>query len=193
MLTLTSQIDTYAHRIPAGTKMAGFAGLTLLLFAVPQPWLLALPVTTLIVLCGADFARQSLRALRPLIPLIVLLALWHLWLRDPQGITIITRMIIGVAAANFVTMTSTLTDLTRVIERLARPLGPLISPKTLALAVGLTIRFVPTMLIRADQITESWRARSPKRPGWRVVLPSTLGALDDAAHTAEALRARGGL
>ncbi|MFA9231924.1 MAG: energy-coupling factor transporter transmembrane protein EcfT [Microgenomates group bacterium] len=193
MLTLTSQIDTYAHRIPAGAKMAGFAGLTLLLFAVPQPWLLALPVATLIVLCGADFARQSLRALRPLIPLIVLLALWHLWLRDPQGITIITRMIIGVAAANFVTMTSTLTDLTRVIERLARPLGPLISPKTLALAVGLTIRFVPTMLIRADQITESWRARSAKRPGWRVVLPSTLGALDDAAHTAEALRARGGL
>jgi biotin transport system permease protein len=164
-----------------------------LLFALPQPWMLTPPIAAMILICGADFARQSLRALRPLIPLIVLLALWHLWLRETQGITIITRMIIGVAGANFVTMTSTLTDLTRVIERIARPLHRLIAPKTLALAVGLTIRFVPTMLIRADQITESWRARSPKRPGWRVLLPSTLGALDDATHTADALRARGGI
>lgn len=193
MLTLTSAIDTYAHRIPAGAKMAAFAGLTLLLFALPQPWVLALPVCALILACGTAFARHSLWSLKPLIPLIILLALWHLWLRDPQGIAIITRMIIGVAAANFVTMTSTLTDLTRVIERLARPLSPLIAPKTLALAMGLTIRFVPTMLIRAEKIAESWRARSPKRPGWRVLLPSTLGALDDATHTAEALRARGGI
>ena len=193
MLTLTSPIDTFAHRIPAAVKMAGFAALTLLLFALPQPWLLALPVAALVLSCGPKFARQSLFNLRPLIPLIALLAVWHVWLRDPIGITIITRMIIGVAAANFVTMTSKLTDMTRVIERLARPLRPIIAPKTLALAMGLTIRFVPTMLIRAAQINESWRARSPKRPGWRVLLPTTLAALDDATHTADALRARGGI
>lgn len=193
MLTLTFSPKTYAHQIPASAKMAAFAGLTLLLFALAHPWVLGLPVAGMILACGPEFARQSLRALAPLAPLIVILALWHLWLRDPTGLTIIVRMIIGVAAANFVSMTSTLTDLTRVIERLARPLGPLISPKTLALCFGLTIRFLPTLLIRAGQIAESWRARSPRRPGWRVLLPSTLGALDDATHTAEALRARGGV
>ena len=193
MLTLTSPIETYAHRIPASAKMAAFVALTFLLFALPNPGLLALPVAGLILSCGSTFALQSLKNLRPLLPLILILALWHLWLRDPIGITIITRMIIGVAAANFVTMTSKLTEMTRSIERLARPLSPAIAPKTLALAIGLTIRFVPTMLMRAEQITESWRARSPKRPGWRILLPTTLAALDDASHVAEALRARGGL
>ena len=193
MLTLTSPIETYAHRIPAAVKMAAFVAFTVLLFATPQPWLLALPVATLILSCGPKFALQSLKNLRPLIPLILILALWHLWLRDPAGIALITRMIIGVAAANFVTMSSKLTEMTRTVETLARPLRPIIAPKTLALAIGLTIRFIPTMLMRAEQISESWRARSPKRAGWRIFLPTTLAALDDATHTAEALRARGGL
>ncbi len=193
MLTLTSPIETYAHRIPASAKMAAFVMLTVLLFALPNPWLLALPVAALILSCGPKFALQSLKNLRPLIPLILLLAVWHLWLRDPIGITLITRMIIGVACANFVTMTSKLTEMTRVIERLARPLSPIIAPRTLALAIGLTIRFLPTMLIRAEQISQSWRARSPKRPGWRVLLPTSLAALDNATHSAEALRARGGI
>ena len=193
MLTLTSPIETYAHRIRASVKMAIFVALTVLLFATPQPWLLAPPIAALILSCGSKFALQSLRNLRPLIPLILILALWHLWLRDPAGITLITRMIIGVAAANFVTMTSKLTEMTRTVETLARPLSPIIAPKTLALAIGLTIRFIPTMFMRAEQITESWRARSPKRPGWRIFLPTTLAALDDATHVAEALRARGGL
>ena len=193
MLTLTSPIETYAHRIPASLKMAAFVAFTVVLFATPHPSLLAPPVAALILSCGPKFALQSLRNLRPLIPLILILALWHLWLRDPAGITLITRMIIGVAAANFVTMTSKLTEMTRTVETLARPLSPIIAPKTLALAIGLTIRFIPTMFMRAEQITESWRARSPKRPGWRIFLPTTLAALDDATHVAEALRARGGL
>jgi len=35
-------------------------------------------------------------------------------------------------------------------------------------------------------------ARSRRRPGWQLVLPLSLAALDDADHVAEALRARGG-
>ena len=42
------------------------------------------------------------------------------------------------------------------------------------------------------QIGQSWRARSTRRPRWRVLVPATLAALDDADHVAEALRARGG-
>ena len=55
------------------------------------------------------------------------------------------------------------------------------------------IRFTPALIGKARQLALAWRARSPRRPGWRVVLPLTLGALDDADRVAEALRARGGL
>jgi biotin transport system permease protein len=54
------------------------------------------------------------------------------------------------------------------------------------------IRFIPVMLDHLTQITQSWSARSPRRPRWRVLVPATLAALDDADHAAEALRARGG-
>ena len=105
----------------------------------------------------------------------------------------IIRMTTAVAAANFVTMTTKLSDMIAVMETLVRPFARFgASPKTLALAVALVIRFIPVMLQRIDQIRESWRARSARRPGWRVMLPATLAALDDADHMAEALRARGG-
>jgi biotin transport system permease protein len=60
------------------------------------------------------------------------------------------------------------------------------------LAVALVIRFIPVMQDRTEQISQSWRARSARRAGWRVLMPATLAALDDAEHVAEALRARGG-
>jgi biotin transport system permease protein len=60
------------------------------------------------------------------------------------------------------------------------------------LAAALVIRFVPVMLTRTEQIAAAFRARSARRPGWRVLVPALLAALDDAAQVAEALRARGG-
>jgi biotin transport system permease protein len=59
--------------------------------------------------------------------------------------------------------------------------------------MALVIRFIPVMLDRLSQITESWAARSPRRPSWRVLVPATLAALEDADRVAEALRARGGV
>jgi biotin transport system permease protein len=103
-------------------------------------------------------------------------------------------MATAVALANFVTMTSRLSDMISVFQTLARPLAPLgLSPRRLALAMALVIRFIPVMLDRLSQITESWAARSPRRPSWRVLVPATLAALEDADRVAEALRARGGV
>jgi biotin transport system permease protein len=59
-------------------------------------------------------------------------------------------------------------------------------------AIPLVIRFSPVLIAKAGQLVEAWRARSRRRPGWQLVLPLSLAALDDADHVAEALRARGG-
>jgi biotin transport system permease protein len=196
MLTLTSPVETWAHRLPAGAKLLALCLATVLLFALASPLPLtvaALIVATLTATGGPRFAAHALRMLRPLIPFVVVIALWHLWLRDPAGVPIILRMITAVAAANLVTMTTRLSDMITVLERLMRPFAGLVPPRALALAIALTIRFIPVMLDRAAQISESWRARSPRRPGWRVLPPTTMAALDDADRVAEALRARGGV
>jgi biotin transport system permease protein len=197
MLTLTSPVETWAHRLPAGAKMAALALWTVVLFQFASPLPLALTAAATAALplsCGRTFALTFARMLRPLWPFVVVVALWHLWQHDlSTGAAILLRLITAVAAANFVTMTTKLTDMIRILTTLARPLGYIgLPPRVFALAVALVIRFLPVMLHRTEQIRESFRARSTRRPGWRILVPALLAALDDAESVAEALRARGG-
>jgi biotin transport system permease protein len=197
MLTLTSPVETWAHRLPAGLKLAVLAGVTTVLFALHSPGPLTLACCAVLALYltgGAGFARAGLRLLKPLWPFVVIVGAWHLWTRDVTGgVVVILRMLAAVGLANFVTMTTRLSDMIAVFQWLARPFAVFgLSPRRLALAVALVIRFIPVMLDRLAQIGQSWQARSARRPRWRVVVPATLAALDDADRVAEALRARGG-
>jgi biotin transport system permease protein len=196
MLTLTSPVETWAHRLPAGGKLLAVAAATTGLFLVEAPWVLAGASGAAVLLylsAGVEFSRAGLRQLWPLWPFVLIVGLWHLWAGEiAQGVAILFRMVTAVALANFVTMTTRLSDMLAVFERLARPLTPILPPRRLALAFALVIRFIPVMLERMALIRQSWAARSPRRPGWRVMVPATLAALDDADRVAEALRARGG-
>jgi len=197
MLTLTSEVVIWAHRLPAGLKLGALALATTILFGLATPLALALAaggVAGLYASGGRSFARTGLRLLRPLWPFVLIVATWHLWTGDPAvGLVIVLRMVAAVGLANFVTLTTRLSDMLAVFQWLARPLQVLgLSPRRLALAVALVIRFIPVMLDRLTLIGESWRARSPHRPRWRILVPATLAALDDADRAAEALRARGG-
>lgn len=197
MLTLTSPVEIWAHRQPAGLKLATLALATTGLFLLSTPLPLAavcLATGALFASGGARFALTGLRLLRPLWPFLVIVGLWHLWTADiAGGVVILLRMVAAVALANFVTMTTRLSDMITVFQWLARPLAPFgLSPRRLALAMALVIRFIPVMLDHLSRIGDAWSARSPRRPRWRVLVPATLAALDDADRAAEALRARGG-
>jgi biotin transport system permease protein len=197
MLTLTSPVEIWAHRLPAGGKLLALAVVTVGLFALQSPMALlgaACAVAALVASGGRGFARENLRMLRPLWPFLVIVTLWHLVTQDfAGGAVVILRMGAAVAAANFVTMTTRLSDMLGVIERLLSPLGALgLRPRPVALALALVIRFIPVMLGRIEEITLAFRARSPRRAGWRILMPATLAALDDAERVADALRARGG-
>jgi biotin transport system permease protein len=196
MLTLTSPVETWAHPLPAGAKLVAVAVGTTALFLVASPPVLATAacaVAALYLSAGVRFARAGLWQLWPLWPFVVIVALWHLWTDEiAAGVAILLRMLTAVALANFVTMTTRLSDMLAVFEGLAKPLSPILPPRRLALAFALVIRFIPVMLERMALIGQSWRARSTRRPRWRVLVPATLAALDDADRVAEALRARGG-
>lgn len=197
MLTLTSPVETWAHRQPAGLKLGAMAVVTTGLFALKSPLPLAFAtgaVAAIFLTGGLVFAKAGLGLLRPLLPFVLIVGLWHGWIGEySEGAAILMRMIAAVALANFVTMTTRLSDMLAVFQWLSRPLRVFgLSPRRLALAVALVIRFIPVMLERLTHITQSWSARSARRPRWRVLVPATLAALDDADRVAEALRARGG-
>ena len=197
MLALTSPVETPFHRLPAGAKLAALAVVTVGLFQLDRPAPLALALAAIALLHvpgGRPFAAHALRLLRPLWPFALVIAVWHVWTRDiGGGLVILLRLTAALAAANLVTMTTRLSDMIAIIERLAAPLARLgLPPRSLALAIALAIRFVPVLSDRLALLSDAWRARSPRAPAWRIVTPAALATLDDADHVAEALRARGG-
>lgn len=197
MLTLTSSHRTWAHGVPASMKLGTLCLWTFLILGLGEAglWLAMLGVLALVSSAGRGFALEWARMLRPLWPFVLLVGLWQVWLGAPLGmIPVILRMGAVVGLANAVTMTTELAEIIALLTHIARPLARLgLSPRVLALSVALMIRFVPVMLQRHDQISAAWRARSPRRPGWRILMPVLLAALDDAERVAEALRARGGV
>ncbi|MDZ4135037.1 MAG: energy-coupling factor transporter transmembrane component T [Paracoccaceae bacterium] len=198
MLTLTSPFDTALHRLPAGGKLAALALVTLVLLPLRDPALLMAAALATAALYGAQgwgFAAYGAAMLRPFWPFVLVLALWHGWAGTyALGVGIALKMLCAVALANLVTMTTRLDDLIAVVEWLARPLMRLgLSPRVLAIAIALVIRFTPVLMDKTQMLIQAWRARSARRVSWRIVLPVVLMALDDAEHLAEALRARGGI
>ncbi|WP_298905007.1 energy-coupling factor transporter transmembrane protein EcfT [uncultured Aliiroseovarius sp.] len=197
MISLTSPIETRAHGWPAGLKLAGLCVVTIVLFQMQSLWfhLAAFATTlTLYALPGQSFLRAGLRALKVLWPFVVLVGIYHLIIRSPvDGLVIILRMLTAVGLANLVTMTTRLSDMIAVVRWLATPLRALgLRTEYLETAIALVIRFTPVLLAKGTHLTEAWRARSARRPGWRIILPFTVLALDDADHISDALRARGG-
>lgn len=198
MLSLTSERRTPYHDWPAGPKLLAVCLVTAVLFAADSLELSAaacLVVLGLYALPGRAFCLDALRGLRVLWPFLALIALWHGLTGTPRaGLAIALQLLAAVGFANLVTLTSRLEDLSDAVARVAAPLAKLgLHPHRFGLALALVMRFTPVFALRGRQIAEAWRARSTRRPGWQVLAPLALAAIDDADHVAEALRARGGL
>ncbi|MWD27848.1 energy-coupling factor transporter transmembrane protein EcfT [Aquicoccus sp. SCR17] len=198
MLSLTSPVRTPFHPWPVGLKLALLALITFAIFLSDS---LAVHAGALVgvalayALCGRVFTRDALRLMRPIWIFVALILAWHLLTSEPElGLRIALRMVVLVALANLVTMTSRLSDMIALVTRLLAPLRRIgVNPAMIGLAAALFIRFVPVLTEKGAHLAEAWRARSPRRPGWRLAVPVTLLALDDAEQVAEALKARGGV
>ena len=198
MISLTSPVETRAHGWPAGAKLGALCAATLLLFGVEDPvWQIAFCAGMLLLyaLPGRAFLKGGLGRLRMLWPFVALILLWHILTSDAEaGLVIVLRMVTAVGLANLVTMTTKLSDMMAVVRWLATPLRRFgVRTRSLELAVALVVRFPPVLAAKGQMLSLAWRARSRRRAGWRIVMPFTVLAIDDAEHVAEALRARGGL
>ena len=197
MISLTSPVETRAHRWPAAVKLALLCAATVVLFMRGDVGfhLAALAGTILLYLLpGRRFAVAGLRPLLRLWPFVVLVGVWHLLIGAPlAGAVIVLRLLTAVALANLVTMTTTLSQMIAVVMALTAPLARVgVNTRALALGIALVVRFTPTLADKGTALTLAWRARSVRPPGWRIVMPFTVLAIDDAEQVAEALRARGG-
>ena len=195
MIGALSAIPTPFHRLSAGRKLAA---LCLFCTAVGMaPWVLAGWVAFGFVLAlslvpGGWFLRLILSDLKGIAFIAALIGGFQWLTGNPfLGLRIAGTLLACVSAAMVFSRTTSPAETLDVIDRLlaACRVGPVLR-RRLSLAVAMTFRFIPALSERAGRLTDAHRARAPRRVSWRIVAPLALGALDEADHAAEALRAR---
>lgn len=194
-LGLFSPGHSVLHRIPAGWKLLGLFVALLGLLALHHPWQYG--VGLLIVIGAFAVARirprtvlQQLWPLRWL--LAVIAALQVLFSGWNAAAVVCGGLLIGVGLATLVTLTTKVTDILDVCQRLLRPLARLgIDPDRVGLVLAMTIRCIPLLTGIVDQVSQARKARGLGFSLVALVVPVVVRALRTADAMGDALIARG--
>ena len=184
------------HRAAAAPKLVALAVAATLLFFVDDPRLLAVAFAAGLALArstGARFAEIGRDLKGPALVLGVLgLADW--WLIDAAtALAVVLRLGAIALFAHAVTVTTTTSELTEVLERLFAPaerLG-LVDAARAALTVTLALRFVPLITQEAREIREAQAARGLEGSVVALAVPLLVRILVRAEELADAIDARG--
>jgi biotin transport system permease protein len=183
------------HRAPAGLKLLLLAGGAVLLLLVRTP--LAVLLGLLLVECGYLAAgltpHELLRQLWPLRWVVVLLVPFQWWTAGWQAaVVVVGTLLVLVAAAGLVTLTTRTTAMLDLLERLLRPARRVgIDPERVSLLLALTIRAVPVVVGTLAEVRDARRARGLERSPRALLVPAVLRTMRHADRLGEALVARG--
>lgn len=183
------------HRAPAGVKLACLAAVTTALVVWRAP--AAVAAAGVLVVAGYLLARLPLTAaaqqVRPLRWFVLLLVPLQWAAGGWRAVVVVVgTLAVTVAAAGLVTLTTRVSALLDVLERLIRPLRCLgVDPERVALVLALAVRAVPVLADTFDQARDARRARGLERSPRALLVPLVLRTLRHADRLGEALAARG--
>jgi biotin transport system permease protein len=192
---VTTVPATPLHRAPAGLKLALLAGGLLLLAVARSP--VAVAVALAVVVTGAACGRLRpgalARQVRPVLPILLAVALVQVWLTGPRAAVVGTgSVLVGVAAAGLVTLTTRTTALLEALVALLRPLRRLgVDADRVALVLALAVRSVPVLAELAGQVRQARSARGADRSMRALAVPLVIRTVRHADRLGEALAARG--
>lgn len=186
---------SWLHRCPPGVKLAGLAVAVVgvLLLATPVAVGLA-AVAVLGMYLAADLGlRTAWRQVRPLRWVVLILAVFQTatsgW---AVAVVVAGKLVLTVALAALVTVTTRTSDLLEVIERALRPFRRAgVNPERAALVLALAIRAVPVVAGLAAQVRDAARARGLGASPRAYAIPLVVRSLQHADALGEALVARG--
>ena len=157
--------DSLIHKLDPRIKIISIAILSASAFLISSYYkmaLLSLLVLLLIAIAKINFS-SLIRNIMPLSSIIIfILIMYLLFSRDQlgNGILSIWRFLLFVAIALILTFTTTINSMVAGIEKM---LGPLkyfkVNPRTFALLISLTIRFIPSFFLYAERIRDARLSR----------------------------------
>ncbi|MEY4439463.1 MAG: hypothetical protein RIQ36_927 [Pseudomonadota bacterium] len=194
MGSLYSDQLTWLHGMSAGVKLLALALLGIGLFAAQQ-WQVLLAATMLCVLVFASLGATALRAKPLVVGVLVASALvagFHVWMEQTllAAVTVmrlLSATLIGIA----LTLTTRYSDLLHVFEWLLLPLQKLgVRTDRLALQLALMLRFTEQFFVVWRRLDESYRLRTGKAGGFKILAPLTIHMLVTARRVADTLHLR---
>lgn len=197
MLSISLPGNSWAHKLRVGSKMGTLAITSIVLFWMDSWVLLCLVLVGVFALyASVDGAvSKGIWLMKPILWIVGIIWIFHAFRAEYlAGSIVCLRLLILVGLANFMTLTSRLSDMIDMFLWLVSPMERLgIRTAAIGLALGIVMRFTPVLIERTGQLTQSWCARGGKGTSWRLILPLFITVVDDADRVAEALRARGGV
>ncbi|WP_067855154.1 energy-coupling factor transporter transmembrane component T family protein [Nocardia shimofusensis] len=196
MIGLYQPGDSLVHRLPAGVKLLLlFASIAAVTVAVREPLAVAIAggvVAALFALAGIGW-RLALAQLRPIVWMLAVIAIFQVLLTSPQRAVVVCGvLLLSVALAALVTLTTRIGDM---LDAVTRALGPLrrfgVDPDRIGLLLALAIRCVPLLTDIVREVAEARRARGLDWSMTALVTPTLVRALRTADAMGEALAARG--
>ncbi|MFC7648783.1 energy-coupling factor transporter transmembrane component T family protein [Streptosporangium lutulentum] len=165
----------------------------LLLLSAPVSMAVAAVVAALLFALSGVGAAAAWAQLRPIRWFAAALFTMQALVVDlPTAVSSTARVVLAVALAGLVTLTTRTSDLMACLERCLSPARWVgLDPFRLSLLLSLTIRSVPVIAALATRVREAQRARGVERSVRAFAVPLVVSALRHADALGEALSARG--
>jgi biotin transport system permease protein len=185
--------DSWLHRQRAGTKLAALAVLVIGILLLRNPLAISAAALAVIALYLSAGLRPVMlwRQVRPLRWVIVALVAFQTLTRGWElAIVVSGKLLLTVALAGLLTLTTRSTDLLDTLEGMMRRV-PRINAERAALVLSLTIRAIPVVATLAAQVRDAQRARGLERSIRAYGVPLVVRSLRYSDALGEALIARG--
>lgn len=196
MIGLYRPGDSLLHRMPAGVKL-----LLLIVSIVAATAFVRDPIEVGVVgvLVAGLFAlaripvEVAVAQLRPMVWMLLIIAVFQVLITSPaRAVVVCGVLLISVALAALVTLTTRVTDL---LDTVTCALGPLrrfgVDPDRVGLLLALAIRCVPLLAGIVHDVAEARRARGLQWSMTALATPVLVRALRTADAMGDALAARG--
>ncbi|WP_433663901.1 energy-coupling factor transporter transmembrane component T family protein [Nocardia sp. CA-128927] len=196
MIGLYRPGDSLLHRMPAGAKLllliVSIVAATVFVRSPIEVGAVGVVVAGLFALARIPF-KVAVAQLRPMVWMLLIIALFQVLITSPaRAVVVCGVLLISVALAALVTLTTRVTDL---LDTVTRALGPLrrfgVDPDRIGLLLALAIRCVPLLAGIVHDVAEARRARGLQWSMTALATPVLVRALRTADAMGDALAARG--
>jgi len=194
MLSLYVPGTTLVHRAYAWLKLLFLCvcGTAVMLISSPLIVGCAVVGVALLYVVARIPLRTVWRMTRTLL-LFILVIIGFQWYFSSASLAVLVglRILFLVAAANLLTLTTSMSDLIATVETILTPLSRFgLHPERVGIAIGLTLRFIPSLVEQGALIREAQAARGV-RSRFTYLVPLIIRTLRMADGVGEALEVRG--